>query len=127
MEYEMNTPFICALSGIKCSEEELYDMEFPDGWIEVKTGKNRMRLRRGAAAAGIVPVMRPEVERKEESKEEADRRIQKSDARVHANGRFPEKGGSYRRKTEPKFLKSGMHSFNAGQKNAREQGKKRRE
>ena len=28
--------FVCALSGIKVKEEEMEDVDFPDGWVEVK-------------------------------------------------------------------------------------------
>ena len=32
----MNPQFVCALSGIKAQEEELEDIDFPDGWIELR-------------------------------------------------------------------------------------------
>jgi len=32
----MNNQFICALSGIKVKEEEMEDVDFPDGWVEVR-------------------------------------------------------------------------------------------
>jgi hypothetical protein len=32
----MNNQFVCALSGIKVKEEEMEDVDFPDGWIEVR-------------------------------------------------------------------------------------------
>ena len=35
----MSTQFICALSGIKASEDEFDELEFPDGWIEVRLTK----------------------------------------------------------------------------------------
>ena len=28
--------FVCALSGIKVTEEEMEDVEFPDGWVEIR-------------------------------------------------------------------------------------------
>jgi len=31
-----SSQFVCALSGIKVTEEEMEDVEFPDGWVEVK-------------------------------------------------------------------------------------------
>jgi hypothetical protein len=32
----LDTQFICALSGIRASSEEVQEDEFPDGWIELK-------------------------------------------------------------------------------------------
>jgi hypothetical protein len=31
-----SSQFVCALSGIKVTEEEMEDVDFPDGWVEVK-------------------------------------------------------------------------------------------
>ena len=32
----MKSQFVCALSGVKVTEEEMEDVDFPDGWIEVR-------------------------------------------------------------------------------------------